>query len=298
VVTTRLELGKEMAYVKIGQSNSPIFYELSTPAEPEGTVIFINAWCSSARYWKETVKRISSRFQTLTYDQPGIGRSLSKEKPLPATYKGTIDNGSNEVLELVEHLQLLDKPVHVVGHSLGVVIATHLATLLESRGKLASLTIINCGSFEIEDRKGEILIPFIKLVVNVKRILELPGLRQLTIRKLTARPIESSYEQIIINDMVASDIRIARELALSSLTPINLERYHHEVGALKAPLLLVVGDRDGTIPTKGMYNIKRFKPTANLVPFPDCGHFLMLERPNRFAEVLLQHLSLKVISIR
>jgi pimeloyl-ACP methyl ester carboxylesterase len=59
--------------------------------------------------------------------------------------------------------------------------------------------------------------------------------------------------------------------------------------ALKARLLLIVGDKDATIPPAGMYNIKRFKPESHLVAFQDCGHLPMLERAERFAETLAAH---------
>jgi pimeloyl-ACP methyl ester carboxylesterase len=120
----------------------------------------------------------------------------------------------------------------------------------------------------------------------------LPGLRQAVVSRSIGLPIGPEYERLIVEDIVNSDKRLALDLSLSSLEQVNLKRYREELLAIRANILLVVGDKDKTIPPKGMYNIKSFRPESELVPFPKCGHLPMLEQPERFARVLMDHFAL------
>jgi pimeloyl-ACP methyl ester carboxylesterase len=266
-----------------------LFYQLS--GEDDRTkplVIFVNGWCLSERYWRGCVETISKEYPCLTYDGKGFGRS----KAAPGT-NATIDSCADDLIELVTKLGFWaeKRQFHVVGHSLGAVVALHFAALAEKQALLASTTIINSGSFDDNEPQGSRLNTFVKFFVQIKTLFDLPLIRRAVISRSVARPISSEDERIIVQDIARSDKKLALELSLSSLEAGNLRRYRQEIIATKMPLLLIVGDKDATIPPKGMYNIRQLKPQSGFVAFTDCGHLPMLEQPDRFNQVLLEHFS-------
>ncbi len=276
-----------MSYLQL--DGSPRYYELRGSATSERPiVIFFNGWCLSGRYWEETLHRLENQYQLLVFDSRGFGRSRLSG-PNATSYHATIKSGTKEAFDLLARLDLQGRAYHVVGHSLGGVTAAHFATQAEAIGQLSSLTIVNSGSFDPSEPQGSRLNTFVKIFVKTMRFFDLPLVRGGVIARSIARPIAQRYARIITEDFTLADQRLALELALASLEPPTLARYQQELAGLKARLLLIVGDKDGTIPPKGMYNIRQFKPEAHLVPFPDCGHLPMLERPARFAEELGQH---------
>lgn len=273
--------------------NLPLFYQVEGAKSPGSPVIFVNGWCQSARYWDVTAQVLSNRWPVLLYDSRGFGRSLPRNRRFPANFHVTIDEGVNEVEELLAKLDWgknqPDLKYHVVGHSLGGVTAAHLAARAQSRGQLQSLTIVNSGSFEPDARQGNTLNNFVRFFVQVKQYFNLPVVRNLVLARSAARPIPDKYVRIIAQDFEIANARLAQELSFSSLSEASLRRYRQELTDLQVSLLLIVGDKDATIPPAGMYNIKRFRPHSNLVPFPDCGHLPMLEQPGRFVQVLANH---------
>ncbi|HEX2913598.1 MAG TPA: alpha/beta hydrolase [Chloroflexia bacterium] len=286
-----------MPYLKI--NGWPLFYERRGSALPQGSlVIFFNGWLLSSRYWAETAARLEKDCQLLLFDGRGFGRSSLRQSPEARSYHATIENSAREAFDLLQALNLDQGwKYHVVGHSLGAVSAAHFAAQAEQRGQLASLTIVNSGSFESTEPQGIGLDTFVRYFVKLKWLFDLPLVRQLVVSRSVTLPISSSYARIITEDFVLADERLALEMSLSSLDSANLQRYREELEQLRAPLLLVVGDRDPTIPPRGMYTIKGFKPSAELVSFPDCGHLPMLERPADFAQALMRSIARSQVTI-
>lgn len=276
----------------MSDSNTPFYYKLwgdTTGQTP--LVVFVNGWCLSERYWRECAKIVSRDYPCLTYDSKGFGRSGGQNFPL--NYTASIDNCTAELIDLLDKLGFWEqkRAFHIVGHSLGGVIAVHFAALAQQRGQLASLTIINSGSFDENEPQGSRLNTFVKIFVQVKRFFDLPLVRKSVINRSVALPISAEFERVIVGDIAQANKRLALELSLSALAIENLSRYRQEIIAITAPVLLMVGDKDATIPPKGMYNIKKFKPQSRFVVFPDCGHLPMLEQPKRFTNALLEHFS-------
>lgn len=274
-----------MPYTTI--DNLPIFYEVEGANNSNPPIIFINGWCQSARYWDTTATGLGAKWPIVLFDSRGFGRSVPRGRRFPPSFHTSIDESTDEAVKLLEKLNKSGRTkFHVVGHSLGGVTAAHFATQLEQNGKLESLTIVNSGSFEPDAKQGNTLNNFVRVFVQIKRFFNLPGVRNLVLARSAAQPLPQRYIQIIAEDFEVADARLALELSFSSLSDSNLIRYRQELTELKAPLLLIVGDKDATIPPTGMYNIKRFKPQSKFVAFPECGHLPMLERPERFIQVL------------
>jgi pimeloyl-ACP methyl ester carboxylesterase len=56
--------------------------------------------------------------------------------------------------------------------------------------------------------------------------------------------------------------------------------------AADVPTLIVWGDRDSVIPVEHAHVAHELIPGSRLEVFPGCGHFVPIEAPERFVEVL------------
>ena len=64
----------------------------------------------------------------------------------------------------------------------------------------------------------------------------------------------------------------------------------NEARSIRAPTLLVWGERDTLVPLSNAAEWQRFVPSSRLVVLAGVGHVPMVERPREFAELLLEFL--------
>jgi pimeloyl-ACP methyl ester carboxylesterase len=76
--------------------------------------------------------------------------------------------------------------------------------------------------------------------------------------------------------------------ALEALTSYPIRE---RLGKIACPSLVVWGDSDRLVPTRDADVFERLIPGARKVIFEDTGHVAMLERPDRFNQVLADFLA-------
>lgn len=60
---------------------------------------------------------------------------------------------------------------------------------------------------------------------------------------------------------------------------------------LRCPTLLLLGARDAMTPPKGGAALARAIPDSRMVVLPDCGHMMMIERPDSTLDALRDHIA-------
>ena len=108
--------------------DATIHYELQGQGEP---VLFIQGCGVTGSGWDPQVMELSRDFQCLIFDNRGIGRSRTSDPML------TVEKMAADALELITATGW--ESAHVVGHSLGGVIAQQLALDAPERVKSLSL---------------------------------------------------------------------------------------------------------------------------------------------------------------
>jgi pimeloyl-ACP methyl ester carboxylesterase len=100
-------------------------------------VILLHGIGSAARSWKAQLEDLSDRFRLIAWDAPGYGTStaLPSSRPLAREYADALS-------EFVDALGL--ERFHLVGHSLGSLIAARYAA--DYHGRLMSLTLASIAS--------------------------------------------------------------------------------------------------------------------------------------------------------
>ncbi len=87
------------------------------------TVVLLHGYLSDGRYWSSVVKRLKQTHHVIAIDLLGFGKS---PKPRLSTY--SLDAHSQAVIETLATLSLPEKVV-LVGHSMGGLIASRIASL-------------------------------------------------------------------------------------------------------------------------------------------------------------------------
>lgn len=290
--------------------HAALYYEDSADASPASTelpvIFFLNGWALSARYWTPVIDTLSPQFRCVRFDQSGTGRTRLREAATSERF--SIDAFIDEASELIEHLRLgTDAPIHIVGHSMGSMVAAGLARRYPDRA--ASLTITACGIFDYSAVQMNVLKWFVSATMSLKWMVGVSFLKQAFLSKATAQPISAEYAAIITDDFVNTDSLASERVGTLSLDRDALAEYASTLLSVDLPLLLLIGDLDKTIPPEGMTTLyrKRLQATSplvqpaaealktasprltaptTLVHFPALGHLPMLEDTPAFSDAL------------
>jgi pimeloyl-ACP methyl ester carboxylesterase len=215
-------------------------------------LLLVHGLAGSWRWWAPVLPPLGARREVHLVDLPGFG----------AVRGGRFLLRDAPVLvgALADDLGL--PSVDLAGHSLGGLVSARLAAV---RPELV--------------RRLVLVAPAGALARSSMRAHLLP----LAASALRARPS--------LNALIAADAlragpwtlwRAARELLADDLRA--------ELGAIRAPTLLVWGQRDALVPPALAAAFTDAVPDTSLVVLPGVGHVPMVERPQAFADALLEFL--------
>ena len=174
----------------------------------------------------------------------------------------------------------LERP-HVVGHSMGGMIAAEMCAVDNRRA--ASLSLIAPAGMWLDDYP----------IADIFGVLpfELPGL-------LFHDPVAGAA--MLTGGMDFSDpealveffIRNARQLGTAGkmLFPIPNRRLSKRIYRLTAPTLLVWGESDKLIPSVYAERWQELVPAADLVTVAEAGHMVPIEQPDQVAAAIEKHI--------
>ncbi|MBC8523860.1 MAG: alpha/beta hydrolase [Chlorobium phaeobacteroides] len=282
-----------MSYLSTGRCRLYFEDTVENEGDESEAVVFFNGWSISSRYWRPLIDVLAPQYRCVTFDQSGTGRTEIKH-PKPSF---TVEGLADEAAELLDRLALLgEKKLHIVGHSMGGMIAAEICNRYQQ--SLISVAIINCGIFDDELLKSfhHFLVGgMIDLSMLIKGIFRYEPFKSLFINRAIARPIDSVYRDIFVEDFAASDSQASTAVGKFTIDPSTIARYTQEAVNIGAPLLCIAGMEDHTIPPEGMITlydrrIERGLAPTELVTFDNAGHLPMLEVLPEFSAVLERHL--------
>lgn len=267
------------SYLALDQGS--VHYQWIGP-EHGDLVVLIHGFSVPSYVWDPTVEALTSAgFQVLRYDLYGRGYS---DRP-QAEYD--LQFFTLQLEELLSGLQV-DRPVHVVGLSLGGPIAARFS--VRNPEKVHSVTLIAPDAVQLSP--GDIFplqVPglgeFITRVYLVPVML--PGAQSDDFYRPERFPgWEERYRDQIqyrgFGRAVLSTIR-----NLPGVDP--LEEYSR-LAELDPPVLLIWGREDGTFSRQDMKEVQHRLPNLTFVPVPQAGHLPHLEGPELVHDALISFL--------
>lgn len=220
-----------------------------------------------------TVAALAERYEVVAPELPGYGESTGEElleDMLDVTLHGW------DVCDALG----IDRP-HLVGHSMGGMIAAEMASVVPERP--ASLSLLAPFGMWLDEHP----IPdiFATLPHDLPALLfhdPVAGAASLT----------GGFDFSDTDALVAFMIGNARRLGTAGkiLFPIPNRRLSKRIHRLRADTLLVWGASDRLVPPVYAERWQELVPGASLVLVPEAGHMLTVEQPAAVAEAISKHL--------
>ncbi|MBS1878797.1 MAG: alpha/beta fold hydrolase [Actinobacteria bacterium] len=242
----------------------------------EEVVVLVPGLGMSLRTWDATTEALARRYRVLVIDPRGSGESEAPDHPYTAA---TVAADVGAVLDAAAV-----ESAHLVGQSMGGMIAQDFA--LAAPQRVRSLTLVSTYAVTdtwsrqvLEGRRGLIAAGGLPLQfsMSVFFVFSPRAYREIGdfIAGLRARIAENPPDE-------AGYLR-QLEFCLGHDASAGL-------GTVTAPTLVVAGREDFITSAIQNRELAALIPGARYEEFDDCSHGLIWERPERFAELLLEFL--------
>lgn len=273
-------------YVEVDGRPTRVWVAGDPTASP---VLLIHGIGRTLEDWSTQLPELARRHRVIALDLPGFG--FSARRPEPATV-ASLAAGVAETLDALEE----QRPVHVVGNSLGGAVALQL--LADHPERVASLVLVNSAGFGTE-------------VTPLLKVLALPVIGRLLTRRTTRLSARHLERTIYADRSLATRLRVDHALAAAerpgagaflremvhALATFNGVREGWRRDLLRRtaehprPTLVVWGDRDRVLPARHLATAARHVPHARTHLFRDTGHMPQVERPVEFGGLVLDFLA-------
>ena len=248
-----------------------VFYETHGQGEP---VLLIHGLGSCTEDWDLQVEALQRDFTVVTYDVRGHGKTAK-----PAG-KYSVMQFSNDVAKLIDHLGL--GPMHVMGLSMGGMIAFQLAT--DRPDLVRSIIIVNSGPEMILRTWKEKVGIFQRRVIV--RVLGMSRMGEVLAARLLPAPEHAALRATFVERWGRNDPS-AYLRALSALVGWSVMA---KLPAITCPVLVVTGDQDYT-PVAWKRAYTSTMPHASLVVIPNSRHLTPVETPEPFHNAIIPFLT-------
>ena len=248
-----------------------VFYEARGTGD---SVLLVHGLGSSTEDWEPQVDALARAFTVVAYDVRGHGRT---GKPAGAY---SVSQFAADAAALITTLALA--PVHVVGLSMGGMIAFQLAA--DHPELVRSLVIVNSGPEMVPRTVREKLG-----IVQRRFIVRLMGMRKMgeVLAEKLLPGAEHAVRRGLFADRWARNDKDAYLRALSALVGWSVTA---RLPAIRQPVLVVAADQDYTpVAWKQWYT--SLMPNATLAVIPGSRHMMPVERPQLFHDALLPFLA-------
>jgi aminoacrylate hydrolase len=231
--------------------------------------------------WKPQVEGLKDRFTLLLIDNRGIGQSTSEAPP-------TIEAMAADVLAVADAERI--ERFHLVGHSMGGVIAQQVA--LQAKGRVLSLSLL-CTF--LKGRQGTMIAPAMLGTAIRSRI----GTRRMRRRAFVELVMPRGYLATLDRDRLCADLGELFGRDLADQPPIVMQQLKAmgrfdasaRLGELKNIPTLVVSAEDDYIarPQYGRALAAAIRAIHH-IELPDAGHAVTIQRAAEVNQLLREHL--------
>lgn len=258
-----------MPFVKLDGIDT--YYSVSGTGFP---VVLIHHLAGNANSWLNQISRLARNYQVIAYDLRGHGRSAEPKQAF------TMDDLADDLFLLLQELGI--KKCSLVGHSIGGMIAPLFA--LKHRSIVNSLVIVSGASQPLAaDKLASYSV--MRDIARAKGMEALAEYRrsngQIPHKIANNKMLWQHFKNLYKATSVQGYIRMSEALA----TMPNLTSRMKEIDC---PMLGVVGDLDLVF----METMKILAENAEVSMriMHDCGHFVMMEEPNEFNDIITDFL--------
>jgi len=245
--------------------------------------LLIHGWSSSWYAISPLLPLLSHKYHCLAVDLPGYGESPRLSKRV------TIADYTDLMIGLIE--QVTDRPVVLIGHSMGGMISASLVLkkpeLVERlillcptiSGHLSRLVNLTLAPFAVLERfpVTSALVSIIEPIINITDQLLRPAL----FADRTAIK-QDDYERIRADVRRRGQGRVRAECFWA----MRANDLRGKLGPIETSALVIWGMEDNTVPLRDAGVIAREWPDADLRIIPNAGHWPQFETPDMTAKYI------------
>jgi epoxide hydrolase 4 len=263
-------------------------------------VLLLHGFPELSESWREVLPRLArAGFRAVAPDLRGYGGT---DRPREGY---DLDTLANDIVQLARHLQP-DRPVYLVGHDWGGVIAYHVAAMHPE--VVERLAVVNAPHPEQMAREiwkpGQLLrswyIFFFQLPFLPEYLLSARGgsLVPRMLRRMMVDPERVPKGRLAEYEANFSSREAARaaldyyRMAFRRTVDPRRLLESRSYPRIRAPFLLIWGEKDAALRkqlTKGLEPYFEQRPAVHYLP--EEGHFVPLEAPEKVAALLIEHFS-------
>ncbi|HEX8993061.1 MAG TPA: alpha/beta hydrolase [Anaerolineales bacterium] len=249
-----------------------VHYEVYGRGKP---VILLHGWLGSWGLWQQTMADLGTSYRTYALDFWGFGESGKKRE----TY--AVQDFVSLVDQFMEQLGIERAPL--VGHSMGGTVSLSVAMSYPQR--VAKVAV--AGS----PIAGSSLAPLLKLA----------GYRPVAFFLFNLMGPFRAWMKYFYSPRICSDPRFPAMMD-RDLSRTTLESFLVSIASLRktdltrcldqvhVPVLGLYGDKDRVVDPLQWQPLERGAERAQIARFPTAGHFMMLENPTEFSQILKRFL--------
>ena len=232
--------------------------------------------------WKPQVDGLKDRFTLISIDNRGIGQSTAATPP-------TIKDMAADVLAVADAERL--QQFHLVGHSMGGVIAQQVA--LTAPARILSLALL-CTF--LKGRQGTMIAPAMLLTAIRSRV----GTRRMRRRAFVELVMPREFLGTQDRDQMCADLGELFGRDLADSPPIVMQqlramgRYDasERLSQLRGiPTLVVSAEHDCIAQPKYGRALVAAIPGARYVEIPAAGHAVVIQKAEELNRLLAEHLA-------
>jgi pimeloyl-ACP methyl ester carboxylesterase len=249
----------EPSWLKVGDLN--VAYRRKGSGEP---VVFLHG-AGATRMWLPFYERLSERVDLIAPEHPGFGDTEFPE---------WLDGFDDLVLHYRDFFDLLElERLHLVGFSLGGWIAADLAIFYPER--LKSLTLITPAGLHVPEA------PMVDLFAMPPE-----GIPDILFNG-NFLPYTDYLPNPTVLDEIVQAFGEMGALARLIWTPRFDPKFERRLPGIRVPTLVIGAEDDWLIPNVHADRWAEIVPGATLERIPGTGHGVIMQAPDRTAEVIL-----------
>lgn len=246
-----------------------LYYE--TSGKGRWLTLIHGAWASH-EWWRWQVPELSQSYRVLSLDVRGHGQSSPLEKP------ESVDNFARDLETLLQKVGADE--VALVGWSMGGMISMQYYLTNPSRVK-ALVLIATRGQ---RNPKTKLRVWLQQIQTRLSLMMDFAGYRasvyqdrvEKEIRSMLSPATPKEVVDWIMTDLANNPRRNFLEVAKSLWNWEGRER----LTTINVPTLIMVGEEDSSTPPQFSRFLHAKIPNSKLMVVENCGHYLLLERPD------------------
>lgn len=250
-------------------------------------LVLVHGSNASLHTWEPWVAALGDSYRIISMDLPGHG--------LTGLVPGDDYSRAAMAAFVVELMDMLDVERFVIaGNSMGGGVAAQVA--LTDPARVSALILVDAAGVPVARNEDEVPLAF--------RIARMPVVSHIMRYVLPRSLVEEGVRKVFVDQSKVTEEMVSRYFDLSlhegnrEATRIRFsgygardeEAFAARLSEIKAPTLIMWGDKDGLIPVSAAHEFKTRIPQAELVIYENVGHVPMEEVPQESASDVRQFL--------